>query len=201
MTQSDLESYDLAAAAESARHATTDRDLHEMIDVMTQGAVFLLSAQAAVVFRWSPGTESFSETYGFGIFDETPPLAALRNSPVTRLLLDHRGLYEVGDTRLGAWPSALGELGIRAFLGLKLEARSQPMGVLYLGFNEPRSTFTQRERNHVNLLGNQLALALSQARLIEELSATHSQLLRYVQDLRHAFSELRRRDQAGGGRD
>ncbi len=64
--------------------------------------------------------------------------------------------------------SFIREHGIKAFAGIPLKAKGKPVGVLFLNFCDPHN-FSQEEKGLIQLLANQAAVAIENAKLYDEM--------------------------------
>src|SRR5438067_2363854 len=107
---------DLLAAQDWIHAVNSSRELPALMDLLAQPLVFLLRARTVVVFPWDPATDALGRVLGYGLPAESPPLVALRTSPLSGTVLAAGRLEEVADLD-GAESNAESDYGPARALG------------------------------------------------------------------------------------
>jgi response regulator RpfG family c-di-GMP phosphodiesterase len=193
---------DLLTAQDWILAVNSSRDLPALMNLLAQPLVLLLGAQTTVMFPWDRAAGTLTSVLGWGLPTETPPLAALRTSPLSANILATERRWEVTDVSRAAEEPGLDycaaqTLGWQALVGVPLVARGERVGLLYVAWTAPQ-VLGERERTLIDLLAEHTAVALANARQqaesaarLEALQRAEQQLLHYAGDLRRAYNRER----------
>jgi GAF domain-containing protein/CheY-like chemotaxis protein len=172
-------------AASLAQHLTTlgmlSRTLlgasapAEVFREIARAAVLLLGARMARVWVDDPAEGALKSQGGFGLDPEAEtlltaiPTLAHGAGVVGAVFASRRPEYvpDVQEDARWANPEPVRQAGLHAYAGLPLVAGERAVGVLSILFGERRS-FTSEEQELMELLAGQAAVAIENARLLEE---------------------------------
>ncbi|MBI2940194.1 MAG: GAF domain-containing protein [Chloroflexi bacterium] len=159
---------DLLALHEVGLAINSARDFHEMFDHIAQSLVYTTRANHCVLYLWNQTLQAFDSQVGFGIYRERTEDVALRESALSRFILERAEPIEVTDAAVPGHPIYQPALdrGWRAFLGVPMNSRGVRVGVLYAGYREPH-IFDDRERQLTRLVAEISAVALHRWQLLE----------------------------------
>ncbi len=164
---------------EVAMSFAQEESLTQVLQRIVDETKAVFQADSVTLWSYNPIFQDFilQESKAAGIPPEV--WEELLQDPPKGRLFDHvlnEGLVVVKDIQKPESAPFMGsgsrrmirQLNIRSFLGVKLEANEQVVGVLFINFDYPRS-FDEKEKQTALALATHAAIALSRARLIDRL--------------------------------
>jgi signal transduction histidine kinase len=201
----------LTAEQETRRRAEQLAALHEIDQAINSSlepaavyaciveqAVGLLECQVATLFLWEPASEE-----AIGVASFVDPAISLADASsqdvtsqrfdagqdlITREMVDTRAPLAIADAERDrrVSPSWRKRLGIRALLALPLFSREQTTGFLYLIDQTGPRQWRQDEVTLAGQLASQAAIAIGNARLLDNLQRAYHEL-RQLDELKDQF--------------
>jgi ribonuclease P protein subunit RPR2 len=194
-------SWDLLTVQEWALAANSSRDLPELV-ARLGASVARLGACRLVVYPWDRLAGALAPAPGHWGSAEPVPLAALRRSPLSAAIVAAGCLWTVpnlSQVEAAADYAPAWALGWRALAGLPLAAQGEPAGLLYVAWDAPHA-LPARERTLLELLGQHVAISLSNASVLAEsraraeaLERAEQQTVNFARDLRRVYERERAR--------
>ena len=165
--------FDLLALHEIGLAINSARNAQEMFDHIAQSLVGVTHANVCILFLWDEEAGRFFAQVGFGVFREKPADVELRESGLSRRVINMQDPLEVEDAQnshvdIDLTPAL--NRGLRSFMAVPMRSRGWPVGVLYVGFREPHR-FDERERQLSRLVADISAAALHRLQLLGELQS------------------------------
>lgn len=174
----------LLKVQESLLNLSSDTQLRDLLVQVANGANELLGAHFSVVEPYFAEEDRFLVDQFVSSSDINPTTNTLewqepRPEGTTRLILEKGEIFienydqylakhfqktELAEER-GRFEK---QFGIKAAIGIKLQALAEPVGVLYINFVEPQKQFTYEERDVARLFASQAAIAIHNFRLFEK---------------------------------
>lgn len=170
-------------------------NLQAVLDTLVESATRLCEAQGALIHLPSGNVYRAAARYGYSReqleYFEAHPISVDRGSLVGRTVIDKQIVHiadvlaDPGYTRQDAQAVAR----YRTVLGVPLLREADVIGVIFLARIRPRP-FTQKQIELVAGFANQAVIAISNARLLNELRESTKQLSQSLDDLRTAQDRL-----------
>jgi len=172
------------------RLITSASDSQEVFHAVAEGATTLLGAKMARVWVDDPGDRVVRAQGSFGLdprYEELRtdfPAIAYGQGLVGRVFESRAPEYILDVQEDSRWLNQrlAREADVHAFAGLPLLTGDQVVGVLSIVFGD-RRPFTPEEKELMNLLADQAAIAIERARLFEELKRSYEEVRRTQEQL------------------
>jgi GAF domain-containing protein/anti-sigma regulatory factor (Ser/Thr protein kinase) len=154
-------------------------DLEEALDAIVKHANEIMAADLCVLFPYDHEKHVFEP--GIWVPDIDMQLAVPSSTGFTASIVEDKEPepYFAKDATVepGRKPKLSAGSQIRSFACVPLIAKKEPVGVLYVNYLKPH-TFLEEEREIIQLLCNQAAVALDNARLLADLNERNAELRR-----------------------
>jgi len=155
-------------------------DLLQVLQQIVKSAREVLGADSSAIWSFDAVRDMFipEELVADGIPAELVKKFHQEESSLGRVAyrVMERGWVGVGDIANPQYDSLgtstrelLGAIGVKSFQGITLQVDDKKLGVLYINYNHAR-TFTGEDRHLLETFANHAALALSKARLLEQVT-------------------------------
>ncbi len=150
----------------------------ELLEIIARAACEIIGADCAVIYPYYADTMAFdTEHYaGFGLWKKDFPLSGKkRESPGWAGQIIDIGRITVNDITEEAKEQVVErtrfvqEEGVKAFVGLRLDAAGGPVGILYVNFRSPHR-WTDDELEAIQPFANQAALTIQHALFLRKRS-------------------------------
>jgi GAF domain-containing protein len=161
-------SSELAAFSEIAAEMVANQPLPELLDRVLEIILPLFGAQGGIVRRYNRETNTLELLVKRGLPDDDPRIAnviQLHGSRIGKVVLENRPLVITDSTEIDQ-RSSLPTL-FRSLLAVPLRIGNQIIGTLSIVDTNPRE-FQQQQTDMVEAIGNQIAIAIENARLLGE---------------------------------
>ncbi|MGA9351275.1 MAG: GAF domain-containing protein [Anaerolineae bacterium] len=158
--------------------------LRAVLLAIVQGVCEITGADCAVLYPYDPSRQTFydiNSVASYGVLYEPFKLSDKpRLEGGMAALVRREGKVVINDIDLEdpamLRSSFIAREKIRAFMGVSLVAGGSEVGVLYINYRQPHF-FDRDERNVIQILGNQAAVAIQNARQIRALQEAQEQRL------------------------
>lgn len=160
------------------------KGLRAVLLAIVQGACEITNADCAVLYPYDPSRQTFYDISSVASYGMLYGSFKLRDKPRLRggmaAFVRDQGTVVVHDIERDE-PAMLKSAfiareQIKAFMGVSLTAGGSELGVLYVNYRRPHF-FDEDERNMIQILGNQAAVAIQNARQIQALQEAQEQRL------------------------
>lgn len=168
--QLDPEAHSLYRVLEFNKRLSTEPDLARLLEAILDAAVELTGAERGFLLMPGPGGLEVRAAREIGCGDARDPHEQFSRSIAESVLLDGEAVVTVdaaGDDRFNEFIS-IHELKIRSVACVPVSYRGQGLGVLYLENRLRRGRFGGRDLRVLAAFADQVAIAISQAKLLEE---------------------------------
>jgi len=186
------------------KRLSTEPDLDRLMSAILDAAIELTGAERGFVLTPEGRELAVKAAREMGSATTRDPHAQFSRSIAESVLLDGEAIVTIdatGDHRFSEFLS-IHELQIRSVACVPVIYRGAPLGVVYLENRLRRGRFDGRDLRVLTAFADQVAVAISQARLLEDLRARGEQLeearealegicARQEEDLRSKKSDLR----------
>lgn len=152
------------AIRQASLQLTSNLELQSALDAILKNALHLISADDAHIFLYQDGELQF----GAALFEggqQREPFQNPRKNGLTYTVARSGGKVVVNDVM--THPLFEDRRWNGAIIGIPLKIKSQVQGVMNLAFEHPH-TFTEEEQRALELLADQAAIAIHNARLYEK---------------------------------
>lgn len=165
------------------REAVGER-LSAVLLAIVQGTCEITGADCAVLYPYDPSRQTFYDIHSVASYGQLHGQFQLRDKPRLEggmaAFVRREGQVVVNDINRED-PAMLkspfiAREKIRAFMGVSLAAGGTELGVLYVNYRQPHF-FDRDERNVIQILGNQAAVAIQNTRQIQALHEAQEQRL------------------------
>ncbi len=173
----------------------SEQDAERLLERIVDSAVQLTGAERGLLLLVDEGGELSARTVraGSGPAPSTATVDFSR-SIAEAVLIDGEPIVTVdaqSDPRVGEYLS-VHRLSLRSVAALPVQGRGEPLGVLYLEHRRRTGRFDEQAMDVLHAFTHQVAIALENARLLEELRRRGEELERRSEELRRAKEELER---------
>jgi len=176
-------SAELEALRQASLHLTSSLDLQSVLETIVEHALRLMSADDAHIFLYDGERLTFGTALWAGEV-QREPYAEPRQDGLTYTVARTGERIVVSD--VNSHPLFQDWQWGGAIIGLPLWVGEQVVGVMNIAFEEPRA-FDEKELNVLQLLADQAAIAIHNARL-------HQQVRRHAEELATALARLQELD-------
>ncbi|HXF84398.1 MAG TPA: diguanylate cyclase [Anaerolineales bacterium] len=153
------------------------RDLNLAIQILLEKVAHLFQADDSYLALWDEVAKKPIPFAAYGVMKDAYPHMDLRESTLTRYLLNQQ--RPIGISDLNSFPhtnpALLAKFPTRAVLALPLMAEGRKLGLLYVGYHNPRP-FDEKEIAYAEMVARQIALVLTKIHLVEEAQKQVKQL-------------------------
>lgn len=206
---SDTEAEALYRVLDLNKQLLSESNLNRLLEMILSSAIELTGAERGMILLPAEGSESTvleiravsdGKAFGCEYADTGAPENRFSCSIAESVFLDNEPVVTVDamqDSRFNEFMS-IHELKLKSVACLPVSYRGSPLGVLYLENRLRRGRFDKRDLRVLSAFANQVAIALSQNRLINELRQRADELQTARKTLQEAYEkrleELNQRD-------
>ncbi len=179
----------LAALQDIGVKITSRLDLEAVLNTIAENANVFMSADFSTLFSYNPDLEKFELGVRRGKVENKPVMP--RKNGFTASTLKGKAAIFVENTEaqeLNVELDFIAGKKVRAFAGIPLIAKGLPVGVLYVSFFEPHR-FSEEEKQLLNLLASQAAVAIVNAELYENLEERVQERTRQLVDAQQRIAD------------
>jgi transcriptional regulator with GAF, ATPase, and Fis domain len=182
----------LESLLHNLRRLTSERDLSELLKVITDGAVALSGAERGFVLLVDESGALAAKTIRGAEAELGPQTAAFSRSIAETVLIDRDPVVTVDaaqDARVQDYMS-VHQLMLKSVACLPIESRDRVWGVLYLEHRSASGRFTGADLSLLRAYADQAAIAIETSRLLERIETQRQALERANSALRDANAHL-----------
>ncbi|GIK39832.1 MAG: hypothetical protein BroJett011_36650 [Chloroflexota bacterium] len=169
---------------------TSSLDLRHVLDTVTYEMTKLLGVETCILSEWNPVEQTISGMAGYdpaGWWDSKSPaeIRRLAEYPVTREVLEEQICEQMTLDQPNIDPAEfayMNRANVKTRLLLPMIFKGQVLGLVELEDSRTERIFTRQEISLAQLLANQAAGAIENARLFERLEEERSLLAQRVQE-------------------
>jgi len=165
----------LAALQDIGVKLASQLDQREVLEAIVQHAAQITGADFFTLFPYDPDKSVFENGIRRGKIEEEPAIPS-SNGFAAEIAKRQQGIFvqDVEQRPEFKRQSAQGQI-TRAFAGIPLISRGKSVGVLYVNYVETH-LFSQKEQEIIQLLANQAAVAIENARLYSKLLTAQTRI-------------------------
>jgi GAF domain-containing protein len=171
----------LAALQDIGVKITAQLDLNDVLSAIAEYANQVVSADFSTLFPYDSEKDQFGPGIRKGKVDVEPSIPS-NTGYTARLAKSQKAVFvRDAESEPGVKASFSTAKGVKSYAGIPLVIKSKTVGVLYVNFLEPH-IFAKEEQELVQLLANQAAVALENARFYTHMEQLVNEKTRQVID-------------------
>lgn len=170
-------------------------DLPYVLNTVTREMVGLLNAEACIILEWNEAANKLSTIATYGVTEKlhqgqaAPESRPAHQLHIQRVLTEHQA-YQVKFDQPDIEPAQMAYLhehNLKILLMLPMKFQDKVVGLVQIQDTRPKDAFTDQEIRMAQLLANQAAAAIQNARLHSE-TEQRAQQLAFLHELDRAIS-------------
>ena len=182
----------IEALREIDRAVTSTLDLTEVLDIILEELERVIPYHSAAIFLLSDGTAKLIAGRGFPDLERALQISfPVKEDALTHELLQEKRPLVLADAQADERFRARGDTGYtRSWIGVPLIAKERALGFLTIDHREP-GVYDEDSADMAQAFAGQVAIAIENARLYEEVQRELAERKRAEEELQHTLERLR----------